>query len=118
MIPRPRPSTSVPPAPDHQPGALAAIPPARHVSLDVRETIRRGEEPFPIIMAAVAGLAPDQVLALRAPFEPIPLYRVLDQRGFAHWTERHADDDWTVWFYRGASASAVYASSSSGPRRD
>ena len=118
MIPRPRPSTSVPPAPGQQPGELAAIPPTRHVLLDVRETIRRGEEPFPIIMAAVAGLAPDQVLVLRASFEPIPLYRVLDTRGFAHWTERRADDDWSVWFYREASAPAAYASSSTGPRRD
>jgi uncharacterized protein (DUF2249 family) len=107
VIPRPKPSTGVSPAPDPKPGPLAAIPPARHASLDVRETIRRGEEPFSIIMAAVAALAPDQALVLRAPFEPIPLYRVLEKRGFAHWTERRADDDWSVWFYRGASAPAA-----------
>ena len=80
------------------------------VSLDVRDAIRRGEEPFATIMAAVAELASDQALVLRAPFEPVPLYRVLGTRGFAHWTERHAADDWSVWFYRDASAT------SAGPR--
>jgi uncharacterized protein (DUF2249 family) len=53
-------------------------------------------------MAAVAGLRDDEALVLRAPFEPAPLYRVLAKRGFAHWTERRADDDWSVSFYRGA----------------
>ena len=36
--------------------------------------------------------APDGVLVLRAPFEPVPLYRVLARRGFAHWTESSEAD--------------------------
>ena len=108
MIPRPRPPAARAPAP--RPAALAAVGPERRVSLDVRDAIRRGEEPFATIMAAVAGLAADQALALRAPFEPAPLYRVLGDRGFAHWTERHADDDWTVWFYRGDPGEAAVPS--------
>jgi uncharacterized protein (DUF2249 family) len=91
----------IPHVPEPRPPALAAIPPAGRVSLDVRDAIRRGEEPLGTIMAAVAGLGAGQALVLRAPFEPSPLYRVLGKRGFAHWTERHADDDWSVWFYRG-----------------
>lgn len=101
MIPRRKPPAAVPPAPGAKPAALAAIPPGRCVTLDVRAAIRRGKEPFDDIMAVVAGLAADQALVLRAPFEPTPLYRVLGARGFAHWSERHADDDWSVWFYRG-----------------
>jgi uncharacterized protein (DUF2249 family) len=58
-------------------------------------------------MAAVAALTPDQVLVLRAPFEPKPLYTVLGKRGFAHWTECRADDDWSVWFYRGPATPAT-----------
>ncbi len=53
-------------------------------------------------MAAVKALGPDEVLVLRAPFEPIPLYDVLGKRGLAHWTECRDPDDWSVWFYRGA----------------
>jgi uncharacterized protein (DUF2249 family) len=53
-------------------------------------------------MATVDGLPPEGVLVVRAPFEPVPLYRVLARRGFAHWTESHEADDWSVWFYRDA----------------
>jgi uncharacterized protein (DUF2249 family) len=70
------------------------------VHLDVREDIRRGQEPFARIMAAVKALGDDRVLVLRVPFEPIPLYDVLGKRGLAHWTEQRAADDWRVWFYR------------------
>ena len=87
-----------------KPAALAAVPEPRQVHLDVREDIRRGQEPFARIMAAVKALDRDQVLVLRAPFEPAPLYGVLGKRGFAHWTERRADDDWSIWFYREAGA--------------
>ena len=41
---------------------------------------------------------------LRAPFEPITLYGVLGKRGFAHWTESRAADDWWVTFYRDEAA--------------
>jgi uncharacterized protein (DUF2249 family) len=92
-----------------RPAALAAIPPGGRVDLDVRETLRRGGDPFAMIMATVAKLAREQVLVLRAPFEPVPLYHALGKRGFAHWTERHADDDWSVWFYRGEPTPATSA---------
>lgn len=77
------------------------------VHVDVRDDIRRGQEPFARIMAAVNALGSGDALALRTPFEPIPLYAVLGKRGFAHWTERGAGDDWTVWFYRSTSARAA-----------
>lgn len=79
---------------------FGVAPPGPRVTVDVRDDIRRGQEPFVRIMAAVRALAPDEVLLLRAPFEPIPLYDVLGQRGFAHATECRAADDWLVSFYR------------------
>ena len=82
------------------PRELADVAEGRQVHVDVREDIRQDVEPFARIMAAVKVLGDDQVLVLRAPFEPIPLYDVLGKRGFAHWTERHAADDWSVAFYR------------------
>jgi len=82
-------------------GSRPDVPPSRQVHLDVREDVRRGQEPFGRIMAAVKGLRAGEALVLRAPFEPVPLYRVLGQRGFLHWTERLAEDDWSVWFHRG-----------------
>ncbi|SRR6266567_5102761 len=82
-----------------RPAALDALPDGQRADLDVREDLRCGKEPFSRIMATVAALVPGQVLVLRAPFEPVPLYRALGQRGFAHWTESGAADDWSVWIY-------------------
>lgn len=97
--------TSVPrPPSDPMPARLAALPESRQVQVDVREDIRRGQEPFARIMAAVKGLPEGAALVLRAPFEPIPLYDVLGKRGFAHWTDCRSPSDWVVWFYRDAAA--------------
>jgi len=54
---------------------------ANQVHLDVREDIRRGQEPFARIMATVKALGPEQALVLRAPFEPVPLLAALGKRG-------------------------------------
>ncbi|HUG36691.1 MAG TPA: DUF2249 domain-containing protein [Candidatus Limnocylindrales bacterium] len=88
--------------PAERPRALADVPASRQVHLDVRGDLRQGHEPFGRIMAAVDSLGAREALVLRAPFEPLPLYHVLGKRGLAHWTERHAADDWTVWFYHDA----------------
>jgi uncharacterized protein (DUF2249 family) len=87
----------------------AALDRLRIVEVDVRDDIRRGEEPFARIMAAVKALAPVEVLVIRAPFEPVPLYDVLGRRGLAHWTEQRAPDDWCVWFHRDDRAPAPAA---------
>ncbi len=87
-------------SPANRPAALAEVPQGRQVHLDVRDDIARGEEPLVRIMRAVKALGADEVLVLRAPFEPVPLYEVLGRRGLTHWTEHEATNDWQVWFYR------------------
>ncbi len=72
------------------------------VTVDVREDIRQGREPFDRIMAAVSQLEPGATLLLINSFEPLPLYRVMAQNGFSHWAERTADGDWKVYFRREA----------------
>lgn len=104
-------------SPESRPPALVGLPDACLVHLDVRDDIRRGQEPFARIMAAVKSLGEGQVLVLRAPFEPIPLYDVLAKRGFAHFTEFRADDGWSVWFHRGAAAPAPAAPATGCPLR-
>lgn len=91
------------------PPAAAAVSPGprpaefdqlRIVEVDVRDDIRRGEEPFSRIVAAAKALGAGEALVIRAPFEPVPLYDVLSRRGLAHWTERLAEADWRIWFHR------------------
>lgn len=66
--------------------------------LDVRPDLESGGEPFVRIMEAVASIKPGGTLVIIAPFEPIPLYDVLGERGFSHETARVAADEWVVRF--------------------
>lgn len=83
---------------------------ARTVTLDVREDIRRGQEPFGKIMQTVAGLGPDQKLVLLVPFEPAPLYGVLQNKGFEHSSRQIESGDWEITFSRGTHAEPAVAS--------
>jgi len=58
------------------------------VTLDVRPTIESGVDPFKIIMQAVKKLKNDETLQIINSFEPIPLIRKLQSKGFDSWTER------------------------------
>jgi uncharacterized protein (DUF2249 family) len=78
---------------------------ANTLTLDVREDIRAGREPFSKIIAAVANLAAQENLLLIAPFEPAPLFQVLAKQGFAHESKQTPAGDWQVLFSRNAEAS-------------
>jgi uncharacterized protein (DUF2249 family) len=81
-------------------GATVEFPDdARVVTVDVREDLRAGREPFSKIMEAVDGLNSGEVLRVRAPFAPAPLVAMLSQRGFAYHMNEEMEDDWSVWFW-------------------
>ena len=71
-------------------------------ALDVRNDIRSGREPFGKIMQLVSGLQVGDQLLLLAPFEPVPLYGVLAQRGFSHETKPIGGGEFEVRFTRDA----------------
>ncbi len=73
---------------------------AKIVTVDVRDTIRWGGDPFSRIMSAVTALRAGQVLRVIAPFEPVPLFGVLEQRGFSHKATLLPEGDWEVFFER------------------
>ena len=66
---------------------------------DVREMIRKGIEPLPLIRERVAKLKPDQGIIIVAPFLPSPLIEKLGSEGFASKVERGAGADWLVYFW-------------------
>jgi len=68
------------------------------LTLDVRESLRNGGEPLPLIMKTVGQLAPGQSLRLLATFEPLPLYAVLKKKGFTHSATPIGEGDWEVLF--------------------
>jgi uncharacterized protein (DUF2249 family) len=86
------------------------------VTLDVREDIRKGGEPFSKIMNAVAQLRPDENLLLLAPFEPKPLFGVLAQQGFKHSAREIGNGDWEILFTHTGETPAVVKTSAPAPR--
>ncbi|GAA0492089.1 hypothetical protein GCM10008986_17910 [Salinibacillus aidingensis] len=68
------------------------------VEVDVREDIRLNKEPFHKIMNAIKNLEEGQGLILHAPFKPIPLFKVLDRKGFDHEEEKLEKKHWKVTF--------------------
>jgi len=58
------------------------------VTLDVRPSLDLGEDPFNIIMKEIKILEDDQTLKIINSFEPIPLIRKLQSKGYVSWTER------------------------------
>jgi uncharacterized protein (DUF2249 family) len=69
-------------------------------TLDVRPILADGGEPFVLIMETAAPLQAGETLLLTAPFEPVPLYQALAERGFAHQTEAVGAGEWWVLFTR------------------
>ncbi len=88
---------------------------ANVIEVDVRDDLRSGREPFSRIMSAVSTLDANDVLHLRAIFEPARLFAVLGKRGFAHESKANAPDDWSVWFWRPAMRDTVTAEASTAP---
>ena len=70
------------------------------VLLDVRDVLRRKEEPFPLIMRSVEALEGQDVLELHATFDPVPLEKVLGKQGFKHIVQSEADDHFIIQFYK------------------
>jgi len=100
------------------PAALLATPSELLVDVDVREDLRAGREPFARIMGAARSLSPQNVLRVRAIFEPAPLYGVFAKKGLAHFTEQLAPDDWCVWFFHSDAARAPSTESTNSEEDD
>ena len=72
----------------------AAAPDRR---LDAREI---DGEPFEDIVAALDELDEGESLLLVNSFEPVPLYDVIEARGFQHETANPSPDEWHVTITR------------------
>ena len=68
------------------------------VTLDVREDVREGREPFRRIMDAVGHLRDGDTFRLIAPFEPVPLINLLNSQGLKSSTVRLDSGDFEVVF--------------------
>jgi len=88
------------------------------VTVDVRDDIRGGHEPFSRIMHVAGALQADEQLLLIAPFEPLPLIRVLEKKGFRHAVQSNKPGDWEVLFVRPSDAPPADGASATLPHGD
>lgn len=70
------------------------------VIFDARPYHRAHQEPFVDIMKAVEALRVDQKLLVINTFDPKPLERVMEIRGFRHEAKQVGPDHWEVLFER------------------
>lgn len=83
-----------------------STPNARVIKVDVRPDIYFGHEPFQRIMRAVSKLEAGDKLLLLAPFEPVPLYRVMAGHGYSHTANELSSGGWQVVFERDGDAAS------------
>jgi len=76
-------------------------------TLDVRPILKAGGEPFPEIMNAVAALESGQGLRLLATFKPMPLFPIMQKKGYAHSEKELDGGDWEIIFKPDADAAAA-----------
>ncbi|HET7658622.1 MAG TPA: DUF2249 domain-containing protein [Bacillales bacterium] len=72
----------------------------RTVELDVRPLLEENKEPFKDIMEAVNSLGPNDVFILHATFKPIPLFKVLERKGFQHEDTHEGESHWIIRFWK------------------
>ncbi|QCR22475.1 DUF2249 domain-containing protein [Pontibacter sp. SGAir0037] len=78
------------------------------LSLDVREAISTGQDPFLEIMGAVEEIGSHKVLRLINTFEPTPLIAILQKKGYTSFTEEKAAD-LVYTYFRKQTAPAIQA---------
>jgi len=93
------------------PGAttLAERPnlPPQYVTLDVRESLQKGLDPFNDIMNRLAQLPAQHGLLLVNTFEPTPLIPILKKKGYHHFTEQKGPELFHTYFYPSGEATAL-----------
>lgn len=71
-----------------------------YIEIDVREDLRLKKEPFDKIMGAVKQLKDGQAFILHAPFNPVPLHKVLGRKGFEYDAQKIEKKHWKVVYTR------------------
>lgn len=74
------------------------LPDKSEITLDVRPIIESGTDPFKTIMKAVKDMKHNEMLHLINSFEPVPLYSVMDAKGFTYKAEKRGNK-WHIWFW-------------------
>lgn len=69
-----------------------------NINFDARPIIDNGDDPFNQIIKELKRLNPGEVFRLITPFEPIPLIKILEKRGFKHQQKQDGDSYYTFFW--------------------
>ncbi len=105
-----------PPA-ENPPDWMTRFDEAEAAYLDVRPLVARDESPFTPVMTAAAAVPPGGGLVLDVPFNPLPLRRILGDRGFASYGRRLGRDRWRICCLRAAADAGTDAGGGDAERR-
>jgi uncharacterized protein (DUF2249 family) len=73
-------------------------------AFDLRPLLAGGTDPLPLVVERAARLGQGQKLLLEAPFDPLPLRRVLANMGVSSIAERLAEGHWRIILERAEDA--------------
>ena len=70
------------------------------IAFDVRELLTSGQDPLNLILEKVKTVQAGQALKIINTFEPIPLVKMLEKKGFIVYIDKIADDYIETYFYK------------------
>lgn len=77
-------------------------PAAQYQTLDVRQYIKEGHDPFSLINNTLKKLPQDRILKLINTFEPVPLINIMSKRGYDYAVEHQSEALIITYFQKAA----------------
>ena len=82
------------------PDFITSIKKDQIVDLDVRPVLASGTDPLNIILEKIKSIQAGQILKIINTFEPIPLIKMLEKKGFATYTDNIEANLVETYFYK------------------
>ncbi len=82
------------------PAFIISLSKSQIIDLDVREDLAAGKDPLTLILAKIKAVQAGEALKVINTFEPIPLIKMLEKKGFAIYVDRLSKDWVETYFYK------------------
>jgi len=80
------------------PDWLCGILPEQIIALDVRPILAADIDPLAEILSQVKKMSPEAILSIEAPFDPVPLRRLLAGKGYDNYALQRSGQHWQIYF--------------------
>lgn len=83
------------------PAFITSLTKNQIIDLDVRETLASGKDPLNLILGKVKSVQTGQALKIINTFEPVPLIKMLEKKGYTVYADVISNDLVETYFYKG-----------------